>query len=207
MALYDAILFVVDIEKIKLARTVHESAHETGKQAAHDGLAKWIEEKEEAWAFRNSEIENVAAVYPHRRDGTVTCAPGRKIFARNADQGRIEFDSCDAPEGILRGKQHRTAHACPDVDEGKVLELRNGFGPLPALKERMKDRRRYAEICGGVAIVWVTGFEESPGDEAAGLNSVGKIERVERESFLLGEARKPISSCPMDQVSFCRSHN
>jgi hypothetical protein len=30
---------------------------------------------------------------------------------------------------------------------------------------------------------------------------------VERESFLLGEARKPISSCPINQVSFCRSHN
>ena len=88
-----------------------------------------------------------------------------------------------------------------------MFELRNGFGPLPALKERMKDRRRYAEICGGVAIVEVPGFEESPGDEAAGLNSVGKIERVERESFLLGEARKPISSCPINQVSFCRSHN
>jgi hypothetical protein len=207
MALDDSLLLVVDIQKIKLARTVFESAREPRKQATHHGLAKRIEEKEEAWAFGNPEIENISAKNACRATGTVFRAPGREVFAGNPYEGWVEFDSHDAPEWILRGEQHRTAHAGSDIDEGEVLDRGDGFGPLPSLQERMKDRRRHAEVCGGVAIVCVAGFEEPPWDEAAGLNSIGKIERVAGESFFLGEARKSMLSSTANQSWFYRSHN
>ena len=52
----------------------------------------------------------------------------------------------------------------------------------------MEDGRGYAVVGGGVAVVGVAGFEMTAGDEAAGADVVGEVERVWEEAGLFGEA-------------------
>src|SRR5579863_2493285 len=82
-------LLVVDVEQIELARAVCELLGDAFEQAAQDGCAEGVEEKEEGGTGRQREIDGVAARDASRRVNPTGGAPEAKIAASDAGEGGV----------------------------------------------------------------------------------------------------------------------
>jgi hypothetical protein len=184
------LLLVVDVEEIELTGAIVKLFGDAAEQAAHHGGAKGIEEEENGWGLRKRDVDGVAAANSRGRLNAAGCAPVLEIAAGDARQRWMEFDAGHLAEGHLGGEQDGAAHARADVDEGEVADGGDGFGAPPALDEAMEDRRRYAVVGGGMAVVAMAGFEMATGDEAAGADAIRYVEGMAGEAFGHGEARQ-----------------
>jgi len=106
----------------------------------------------------------------------------------------VEFDADDGFEIERGGEQESASHACAEVDEGGVGERGCGCGFLPTFDQGMKYGGGHAVIGGGMAVVWMAGFEMATGDEAAGLDAELRVEWMRSISVFDGEARKQTES-------------
>ena len=188
LALEFALLLVVDVEQVKLAGAVGEGGREMAQQAAHYGRAEGVEEEADAGAGRETKLRGVAQGEAQGGDGAAGFAPLSEVAAGNAGEGGMKLNAEDLTEGLFRGEEHGAPHAGADVDEGELLDGFGGAGALPAGEERGEDRRGYAIVGGGVAIVAMAGLEVAAGDESAGTDAVGFVKRVAEETGGFGEA-------------------
>ena len=190
VALKLAFLLVVDVEKIKFTGAVRELPRNVLEQTAHHGFPKGIEEEEQAGALGERKLDGVATTDLHGDDASSALPPDAHVAAGDAGESCMQLDPDDFVERHFRGEKNGAAHACADVDEGEFLDGRGWFCSLPTFQKSVKDGGRDAVVGRGVAIVTMAAFEVATGDQAAGADTVGCVERMAHEAVGHGESGK-----------------
>ena len=190
-----AFLLVVDIDEVKLAGAGGKGGGNSFEEAAHDGGAKGIEEKDEARSRREWVFRRIAA--HHARGGACAArgSPVGQVAAGNAGQRGVEFDTDNRAKRHLRGQQQCAAHAGADINEGELVQIGGGLAALPALQQGLKDRGRDAIIGRGVAVVAVAAFEVAACHQPAGAHAVLEVEWVAGEAVGNGQAGEQSPRC------------
>ena len=202
----DSLLFVVHVQEIELSRAVRKSEGEMLQKAAHDRFAEGVEEENEAGAFGNPGLEDIAAGDLHRSRGATGGTPSADVLPGHTGEDGIEFDSLYLCKRMLGREEHGAAHSGADVDEAEVFNRSAGSGPLPTLEKGVEDGRGDAEVRGGVAVVSVTSFEKAARDKAAGLDAVFEVEGMRRETLLFCEAGQRRLSSSSRKLRFHCGH-
>jgi hypothetical protein len=181
-------LLIVGIEKIELAGAVREVPGDALEQAAQDGFAKGIEEKEQAGTCWKRKLDRIAAMDPRGRKDPVDHAPPLQIAASDAGQSRVQFHTHHSMERHFGGQQDGASHARADVDECEFANRRDRFRSPPLIQESAKDGGSDTVVSGGMAVVTMAALEMPTRDEAAGPHAVGRVKGVTGEAVCNGES-------------------
>jgi len=144
----DMLLLIVDVEEVDMAGELGCRLLPGFEEAAHDGGAEGIEEKDDDGSGGQREFDGVG--FDDAEDAAFAArgAPKPGVGAGDGGEVRVEFDADDGFEFESGSKQEGAAHAGSQVDECGFDERSCGGSSLPALDQGVKDRRGDAVVCG-----------------------------------------------------------
>ncbi len=172
-----------------------------GLDAAQELFEHWRFEgvKEEEQRRRRGEVE-IERVLFKNVDGRQVCGGGVFVvlsepvgYVLAGDHGEVwvELDADDPAKVEFAGDEHTASLPCTDVDEGIAGDGVRRDCLAPAVDERAQDAGGYAVVCGYVFVVGVAGDEVFCGHEAAGIDAVEVVERVDWKRGELEAVARP----------------
>ena len=165
---------------------------------------EWVEEEDEDRRGGELELECVLLDYLYRRDGArcwvgfMGTNPVCRILAGDSDELRVEFHADDLAKAVLAGHQNPAAFAGPDIDKGIAGHWVRRNRLAPAIDEGAQYAWCDSVVGGHVLVVGMAGKEMTRGNEAAGVDAVHLVERMNRQRGGFQHVARPRLRCGGD---------
>jgi hypothetical protein len=174
----------VDVEEVEGSGAAGVLGFDAAKEMLEDWGFEGVVEEGEGGSV--GEIEGQRVLLMEKDGGDcwsgvvrgVVSLPDLQIVLRDVGHIRIEFDAEDLTEGEFAGDEHGAAFAGTDVEEGVAVDGVGRDGLAPMVDEGSEDAGCDAVVGGDEGVVGMTSDEVAGGDEAAGVDVVGLIERM-----------------------------